>query len=108
MCMFFMSATRHAMRFVFSHAHLINLAFMSLERTPGSDVANSESTPFRVNDVSSIIIRNITYLAMLSFSRHNAPNARSYRHTAAVHCWHVTGRFKGETLTGYFCVFVIT
>jgi hypothetical protein len=88
MCMFFMfrGSAIQAMRFVFSHAHLINLDFMSLERTPGGDVANSESPPFRVNDVSFIIIRNITYLVMLSLSRHNAPNARSYLHTTAVHC----------------------
>jgi len=89
MCMFFTcrgSDTRHAMRFVFPHAHLINLDFMSLEWTPGADVANSESPRFRVNDVSFIIIGNITYLAMLSLSRHNASNARSYLHTTAVHC----------------------
>lgn len=65
MCMFVTyeyrgSATRHAMRFVFPHAHLINRDFMSLERTPGGDVANSESPHFRVNDASFIIIRNIT------------------------------------------------
>jgi len=51
MCTFVMyrgSATRHAIQFVFPHAQLINLDFISLERTLGGDVANSESPPFRV------------------------------------------------------------